>query len=163
MQKVAFVTYNQVGNGLTNGWHDSNGRQALILQNSRGEEWAVDSIYNATPNYSRAKVECVDRVLDEIGNLWRKLQESLSELDQIVVYVGSAGSERAIELAAQLPASKVTFVGCDCGLPFKEAAVQRAGLAEARRMLCECGGIRTMGKLFANYMETGELRNSESR
>lgn len=162
MRKVAFVTYNRVGDGVVSGWHDSNGRQALVLQNSRGEEWAVDPIYKSSPNYSRAKVECVDRVRDEIGNLWGQLQEVLPELDHIVVYVGSAGSERAIELAAQLPASKVTFVGCDCGLPFKEATVLRAGLAEARRMLCECGGVRTMGRLYAAFMATGELRTSES-
>lgn len=126
-----------------------------MLQNTRGERWAVDSFFRTDDAYRRRKY--ADHVRDEIGTLWGKLQETIAEIEHVVVYVGSNGSERAIALAAQLPASKVTFVGCDCGLLQKEAMVQTAGLAAARRMLCECGGHRTMGQLFERFMETGEL------
>ena len=156
MQKVAFVTYNTVGDGLASGWHGSNGRRALVLQNGSGERWAVDSFYRAEgADYSRRNH--ANHVVSEIDRLWGELQQSLSEIDHVVVYVGSNGSEHAIALAAQLPSSKVTFVGCGCGLPYKEAMIQTAGLADAKRMLCECGGHWTMGALFQSFMETGVL------
>lgn len=156
MNNVAFVTYNSVGDGLASGWHGSNGRRALVLQNGSGERWAVDSFYRAEgADYSRS--DHAGHVAGEIDRLWGELRQSLSDIDHIVVYVGSNGSEHAIALAAQLPSSKVTFVGCGCGLPYKEAMIQTAGLAEAGRVLCECGGHRTMGMLFEHFMESGEL------
>lgn len=156
MNSVAFVTYNTVGDNLSSGWHGSNGRRAFVLQNGRGERWAVDKFYQSDgPDYRRSAH--ADHVREEISALWRQLQEALPDLDHVVVYVGSQGSERAIALAAQLPASKVTFVGCDCGLEIKEAMVQAAGLRDAQRMLCECGGHRTMEALYERFMVTGEL------
>lgn len=162
MQKVAFVTYNSVGKNLPSGWHGQNGRQALVLQNSKGERWAVNELIgrgDVPPDYERRDAKYTDLVKDEIGNLWVELQKALPELDHIVVYVGSSGSELAIQLASQLPAEKITLVGCHCGLPKKEAMVQTFGLGSCRRMLCECGGQRTMGQLFGAYMATGELAN----
>ncbi len=157
MNSVAFVTYNSVGDNLSSGWHDRDGRRAFVLQNSRGERWAVDKFYQADPDgYKRS--EHADHVRDEIGMLWGKLQDALLDLDHVVVYVGSRGSERAIALAAQLPSSKVTFVGCDCGILQKEAMIQAAGLHEAGRVLCECGGHRTMKRLFERFIATGELQ-----
>lgn len=156
MNNVAFVTYNTVGDSLSSGWHGSNGRRALVLQNSKGERWAVDKFYRADrANYSRR--DHAGHVADEISALWDELLKSVTDLDHIVVYVGSRGSERAIALAAQLPPDKVTFVACDCGLPIKEAIVQAAGLEKAGRVLCECGGHRTMGALYEGFMATGEL------
>ena len=84
-------------------------------------------------------------------------RESLPNLDHVVIYVGTRGSERAIALAAELPADKVTFVGCDCRLPEKDALIDAAGLSESQRILCECGGHRTMEKLYRDFMTTGEL------
>lgn len=166
MKNVAFLTYNTVGEDLSNGWHDGlDGRRAFLLQNSRGNRWAVDANIpaeyrnsdTAPPGYSRVAAENVDRVHDEIGILWGQLQEILPSLDHVVVYVGSSGSECAIALAAQLPASKVTFVACDCGLPFKEILIQTAGLLTAGRVLCECGGRRTLKRLFDSFLQSGEL------
>ncbi len=162
MKSVAFVTYNTISDKLPSGWREGpENRRALLVQNSNCNKWAVDSLLGGAqvppPGYKRSDAKYVDRVRDEIGILWGQLQEALPELDHVVVYVGSKGSERAIALAAQLPASKVTFVGCDCGLLAKEAVVQAAGMTEARRMLCECGGNRTMERLYLRFMETGEL------
>lgn len=147
MKNVAFVTYNTVGGDLSSGWYSGpEGRRALVLQNTKGD---------GSPS-SRAIGEGNRR--EQIGLLWIELQKSLPELDHVVVYVGANGSESAIKLAAQLPASKVTFVSCDCGLPFKEVLIQQAGLTEATRVLCECGGHRTMEKLYLGFMGTGALR-----
>jgi len=161
MNSCAFVTYNTVGDGLSNGWHESNGRRAFLLQNSRGQRWGARREPDTPSGDNRGTDEFADRVRDEIGNLWSELQEALLGIDHVVVYVGSRGSERAIALAAQLPASKVTFVGCDCGLSYKEVLVQAAGLGEARRLLCECGGHRTMEELFERFMATGALLEEE--
>ncbi len=158
MKNVAFVTYNTVGDKFPSGWHDGpDGRRVLLVQNTRGQRWGARRNPDEPSDVNRTTDEFVDRVRDEISSLWRQLQEALSTLDHVVVYVGSEGSERAIALAAQLPASKVTFVGCDCGLSHKEALIQAAGMYGAGRMLCECGGHRTMERLFLRFMETGQL------
>lgn len=147
MNNVAFVTYNSVGDNLSSGWHGSGERRALVLQNTRGRRWAVEP---------RTGIHA-DRVMGEIGDLWGQLQQALSELDHIVIYVGDSGSEHAIELAAKLPASKVTFVACGCGFARKESMARAVVGLEARVLSCECGGHRTMGRLFQRFMDSGEL------
>lgn len=144
-EAVAFVTYNAVGDGLSSGWHGSPGRRALVLQNTRGEGTRSTGPIGAAARREQSSI------------LWGQLQEALPELDHVVVYVGTEGSERAIALAAQLPADKVTFVGCDCGLVIKTALIAAAGLIDAQLVLCECGGHRTMRRLYDSFMETGEL------
>lgn len=146
---VAFVTYNTVGDGLSSGWHNGpDGRRALVLQNTTGAQWAV-----SPPGYGIH----ADRVESMIDILWKQLQEALPGLDQLVVYVGDHGSERAIKLASSLPSSKVTFVGCSCNGYAKRSRARSAGLTEARWMNCECGGHGTMKRLFQRFMETGAL------
>ena len=127
-----------------------------MIQNSRGEKWAVSGLYDADPDsYRRSSDTCVDRVRDEISLLWEELRKGLTGLDHVVVYVGSKGSERAIALAAELPESKVTFVGCDCAIPQKMAAIEQAGLSRAGRILSECGGRHTMKHLYDAFMAGG--------
>lgn len=162
MNRVAFVTYNSVGEGLSNGWHEGpEGRQAYVLQNSTGNRWAVEALFSNADDvpdgYSRSQGKYVDHVRNEIDGIWRQLQEALSTLDHIVIYLGSRGSELAIELASSLPTSQVTFVGCKCGLPHKEGLIQQSGLADVGRLLCECGGRRTMRALFECFMTSGQL------
>jgi len=160
MKKVAFVTYNTLSSELASGWHDGpEGRRALLVQNTRGQRWGARENPDIPSGENRVTDESAGRVRDEISSLWEQLQAALPDLDHVVVYVGSRGSERAIMLvAAHLPADKVTFVSCDCGLLYKEVLVELAGLTRATRLLCECGGHRTMEKLYLNFMETGELR-----
>jgi len=165
MNSVAFLTYNTVGENLRSGWHDGpDGRRAFVLQNDSGNRWAVEDLFvdpkTVPSGYSRSAKTNVDHVSGKIDGLWGELLKVLSDLDHVVIYVGANGSERAIVLAAQLPASKVTFVGCDCGLPYKEMMIQSAGLNDAGRVLCECGGRRTMRKLFDSFLTTGELLSS---
>lgn len=145
MQTCAFLTYNSVWQDLSNGWHEILGRRIFVLQNTKGGGSLATGSIGA------------DRRREEIDILWGKLQEALPTLDHVVIYLGARGSERAIELARQLPASKVTFVSCDCGLPTKEALIQEAGLTDCGRVLCECGGHRTMAALLELFVATGEL------
>ena len=138
---IAFVTYNTVGDGLSSGWHGSGDRRAFVVQNSTGRRWGAST----DPVRPGANTDAnAGRVMDEIDTLWGQLQQALSELDHVVVYVGDRGSEVAIDLAAKLPASKVTFVLCSCNRYSKVAMIQRAGLTDARLIGCECGGHGTM-------------------
>lgn len=147
MNNVAFVTYNTVGRGLPSGWHGTDGRQAFVLQNTKGRRWAV------TPHTGIH----ADLVVNEIDDLWGELQKIAPDLDHIVIYVGASGSEHAIELAAKLPASKVTFVACPCGFAQK-ASMARAVVGQTARVLtCECGGHQTMESLFEYFMASGKL------
>lgn len=148
MKNVAFITYNSL-DGLSSGWHEANGRRALVLQNTKGEGSRV----NGRPIGSANREE-------QIGMLWTELQNNIHELDHVVVYVGANGSQRAIELASQLPPTKVTFVSCDCGLDIKELLITLSGLSEAGRVLCECGGHLTMKVMFQTFMRSGELRRA---
>lgn len=156
MHSVAFVTYNSVGEDLSSGWHNSNGRRALVLQNSTGERWCAEQ---GPLDRTGHKMES-SKISSEIDTLWDTLLKALPELDHIVVYIGSSGSRRAIELASELPNSKVTFIGCRCGLPQKEDLIQSVDLHEARRIICECGGHQTMEVLFKSFMDTGEFPTS---
>ncbi|TSC57639.1 MAG: hypothetical protein Greene041619_1067 [Candidatus Peregrinibacteria bacterium Greene0416_19] len=146
MKNVAFLTYNTVWKNLSSGWHEfPNGHRLFVLQNTKGGGTLATGPIG------------VERRREEIEGLWRQLQRELSSLDHVVIYLGARGTERAIELAKELPASKVTFVSCDCGLAFKAGLVQEAGLQDAGRILCECGGHQTMAALAGLFIATGEL------
>lgn len=167
MRTCAFVTYNTVGEGLSSGWHEGlAGRRAFVLQNTRGEHQAatsdpfsdfLTSTFGSESDRRAVRSRRLSRRGEEIDKLWGQLQEVLSDLDHFVVYVGAAGSERAISLAGALPEQKITFVACDCSLPFKERLIRDAGLINAGRVLSECGGHETMRKLYDNFLQGGEL------
>lgn len=153
LKNVAFLTYNSVGEGLGNGWHASNGRRALVLQNTKGARWLADQ----GPLDPDGHATETGRVRDEISSLWDELQKGIADLDHVVVYVGSDGSEQAIALAAKLPEDKVTLVACGCGLFQKKVLARALGLPNPRWVRSECGGHRTMKSLYECFMETGEL------
>ena len=145
MNKIGFITYNSLP-GLENGWIKSldGSRSALIVQDTNGRGSLQDG--------QRTRTE--EEIRREITKSWESLEASLPELDHVVIYVGSNGSEDAIERAAKkVPTRKLTFVGCGCGIEKKEALIQSAGLGGARRILCECGGHRTMAALVRSFLE----------
>lgn len=156
MNNVAFVTYNTLGddNRVATGWQTSRRcqeRKALVLQNTKGRRSAADQ-------WDRWSAGEVDAVRREIGDVWDELSRSLHLLDHVVVYVGASGSEAAVELASKLPAGKVTFVRCRCGLAEKDALIDSSGMQESQRITCECGGRATMRALFECFMDSGLLR-----
>lgn len=145
MTQSAFVTYNQLGDGnIASGWHARGVNKSLVLQNTEGR--------------GERKTHRDERI-SQLDLLWKELQKSLHTMDNIVVYLGANGSQRAIELLARsnVPASKVTFVSCTCGLLVKEALIQTAGYNDAHHLLCGCGGNHAMEELFNRFMETGTL------
>ena len=147
MKQIAIVTYNRIGRGTAfeSGWHEENGRRVLLLQNTKGEGSKGSGQLTSDARH------------EQIGLLWKEIQQALPELDLVVIYVGANGSQRAITLAAQLPASKVIFVGCDCGIPTKNELIRAAGLEDAQRLLCECGGHLTLECMYRSFMKCGRL------
>lgn len=154
MNVVAFITYNNLGGVADSGWHEQDGRKALVLQGTTGRPWLADQ---TVPKGSTQFEQDVKLVSNTIGDLWSQLVAAISDLDQVVVYVGDSGSEHAIELAAQLPPEKVTFVLCSCGWSRKTSRIQSRGLSGARVVQCECGGRSTMGGMFRSFMNQGQL------
>ena len=148
LTQVGFLTYNTLEN-ISSGWHEKNGHKALVLQNTKG---------NGSRRVGQRDMS-TQKVRDEIKQMWAEFNRNIKDLDHVVVYVGDRGSEQAIVLAAQLPAEKVTFIGCTCGLPIKEAMIQMCGLVDANRILCECGGHYTMEALIQSFLETGQVGN----
>ena len=146
MKSVAFVTYNAVGNNTPNGWMDGlDGRRAFVLQNTKGE------------GSLKGKPIGEQNRREQLEQFWKELQLVLPELDQIVVYVGVAGSERAFALASELPPSKITFVSCTCSIREKERMLEEGGLTDVGRVICECGGHHTLAKMFDQFMFEGTL------
>lgn len=143
---AAFLTYNKIGryDELPNGWHERNGRRAYVLQNTRGEG-----------GYRTGKPIGEDRKRAEIESHFAELDRLLFDFDWFVIYVGICESERAIELAMKLPAERVIFVCCYCGLDEKKDAMARCGLAKATHLPCECGGHLTMKIMFELFLEHG--------
>ena len=66
MQTAAFLTYNKIGQdtNLQDGWHESNGRRAFVLQNTKGD----GSYRNGGPIGT-------ERRREEAGLLWAKVRE----------------------------------------------------------------------------------------
>ena len=145
MNKIGFVTYNTL-TGFKNGWVKSvDGlRSALIVQDTNGRGSLDDE----------KRTRTTEEIRLEVAKSWETLDESLSELDHVVIYVGASGSEGAIERATKVPAKKLTFIGCSCGLEKKEVLIQSAGLCDANRFLCECGGHRTMAAMIRSFLES---------
>ncbi len=166
MRSVAFVTYNTVGEGLSSGWHNREGRRALVLQNTKGQRLASTTdpkednrVFDTgtDPEVQAVARRRAENRMEQVELLWRELEKELPMLDHAVIYLSTNGSQRAIELAQGLDPKKLTFVTCDCGFAIKQAMVLGAGLVESGRVMCECGGHETMGMLFEIFMSSGVL------
>jgi len=144
MSKIGFITYNTLPS-FQNGWVKSTDglRSALVVQDTKGR----GSLYE------ERRLRTTEEVRAEIAKSWETLDKSLPELDRVVIYIGASGSEDAIERATKVPAKKLTFIGCSCGLEKKEALIQSAGLRDANRFLCECGGHITMTAMIQAFLE----------
>ncbi len=149
MKSIAFITYNTL-DGIQSGWTESNGHRALILQNTRGE----GSLENGEP------IGSVNRA-DQVETLWNKLLQVVSTIDQVVIYIGVRGSERAIALAAQLPSEKITFLMCRCSFELKVKMIEEAGLKQAKRIVCDCGGHEAMSTMVRDFLASADSSCNE--
>lgn len=144
--KAAFVSYNAIQD-FNAGWHNSESHSVLIIPNSKGA-------YLAALFEGESGNRCVT---DEITRLWQQLSDSLAEIDKVVVYVGTDGSEVAIDLAGRLPAERVVYVLCNCDIDAKRRKIARVGHEQAAKILCECRGISTMSRLALQFLSSGHV------
>jgi len=149
MPKIGVLTYNTVGSpqAYGNGWHRNEDREVFVASHPRGQVWGAGS--GTLHETARIAAGVVQQAFEQI-------ESNLDELDHLYVYVGDRGSEGAVALAARLPASKVTFVFCDCNLGSKRATVRAQGLSGSEEILCECGGHRTLERLVRQYLQPGQ-------
>lgn len=147
--RIAMVSYNGFVDA-PNGWNRRGENEVFLLQN-QDENWGVpiDSSLEAGAAAARQK----------ITTLWDELMEVLTTLDKVVMYVGSTGAERVIELAAKhnLRPEQAIFVYCDCDLSKKRRMLREFGLESAAQHLCDCGGHDAMRHIFIDFLATGRL------
>jgi hypothetical protein len=151
--KIAMVSYNAI-HGAVPGWNISGINEVLVLQNSKGEEFAAYQGINSKEEFDKG----TEIVKNEIKNSWGVLRESIPTLDHLFLYIGVNGSEEAIRLATkELPPEKVTYVLCSCNIFAKEKLISESGHKDARRISCQCGGQEDLGNILQKFLKTGSL------
>ena len=141
--KTALISYNTFVDGERNGWKSQGENSVLLLQNADGDKWGTSQSGETHEQWHEATKAIVDP-------RWGQLQIELPTIDKVVFYVGSYGAERVIELAAEhgLTPDRATFVLCDCNMTKKMGVIRSRGFASSRVIDCECGGHRTMWRLY---------------
>ena len=153
MKTVAFLSYNPI-KGFTTGWHEKNGRKALVIHNEDRTGFLAEFTGEFTDNgIAKGNPE----IHTEVANLWKSVKDSIDEIDQIVIYCGTYGSEVVTQLMSQFPAEKVTYVLCTCLKETKQKNIVSAKHQGARQIQCECHGIRAMPSLCISFLKTGLL------
>jgi len=89
-------------------------------------------------------------------NQLRLLEDSLPELDCIVIYLGAQAIVQFLSLAAHMDPNKVIFLSCSCAQEEKQAYLHASGMQNARIIDCLCGGYE-MKELYKKFMDTGEI------
>ena len=148
--KIALVSYNIFLEDEDNGWKTQGDNSIFLLQNSGHGYRVCNERFGAPQGEQRDAKDSVDLVQGLINRHWQILSDILSELDHVVVYVGTHGAEKAIELAhvANLDPQKMSFVLCDCKKAVKLDLLKRFGFAGSRKIDCECGGQESMRRIY---------------
>lgn len=153
--RVAMMSYNTFVPGQTNGWAAKGNNAVLLLQNERGDLWGIETLPMA---------QGIAKCRGLIDNLWTQLEAELPTLDAFMFYVGAEGAEHVIELAAQhgLKPEKANFILCKCQYGMKRGMIQNLGFGSSLVINCECGGQTTMGRIFREILEQGQLPSRSS-
>lgn len=143
---IALFSYNAFTNAQ-NGWNKGETNNLFLVQNPDGAAWGLTQKNTMEGFYEEAN--------SAIGSGWEHLASIVEKIDLFVVYVGSYGAERAIELCRDsgIPASKIIFVMCDCNYATKTRMIERCGYRGSQQIDCECGGRSTMSRLFRKYLD----------
>jgi hypothetical protein len=154
--KTAFISYNTFVTGESNGWKGCSGlHQAMLLQNTTGEYWGMSQIGTNEQWHGESK--------SIVDPLWGQLKAELPMIDKVIMYIGSIGAERVIELAAEngLTPDRAIFVLCSCNRSNKMRVIRERGFATSQTIECECGGHGTMASIFAAALQ-GVLPNGSN-
>ena len=136
-------SYNGFVSEETNGWKIGKNNEVLLIQDPDGRPWGTTQFGISISEMTRETQSVID-------NAWQALESEIPKLDKIIIYVGSYGAERAIELARKnnISANKITFVMCDCGSSNKLRIIRSCGYENSEQIMCECGGRSTMSRLY---------------
>jgi hypothetical protein len=139
-QRVAIVTYNRIGEGqYENGVMQRGGVDIYIAQNGHRTRWAADG--------SNDKEATRRRVAGYVTKAF-----DLTDMSHVYLYVGSHGGEEAIRQTADIPATRITYVMCDCNLSTKQELIRSCGNAAAEVQMCECGGRDTLERILRQLL-----------
>jgi hypothetical protein len=147
--KTAMISYNTFVQGEENGWKHGPNAAVLLLQNTTGATWGTSQSGKSHDEWYAETVAIVDP-------LWEQLKSELPTLDCVIMYVGSHGAERIIELAALygLTPDRALFVLCHCNSGYKMMAISTNGFEASPIIGCECGGHETMKRLYEEALES---------
>ena len=157
--KIALVSYNIFLDDEESGWKSQGDNSVYLLQNSGHGYRVCDEKFAAPQGAKRDAEDSIALVQSQINKHWQILADILSELDFVVVYIGTHGAERAIELAhaRQLDPQKVIFVLCDCKKKAKLELLGQFGFARSQRITCECGGHESMRRIYHHILDDGKI------
>ncbi len=142
--KVAMVSYNRFVRGEENSWGGEGDNRVLLIQDDISD----------TPNYKEYK----ESLKATVPQLYELLKNELPTIDRVIVYVGFE-TRYVIELAAKygLAPDRAIFVLCDCNLTEKMKVLKECGFSSSKVVLCECGGVITMGRIYRDFLAHGIL------
>lgn len=141
-QVLGLFSYNGV-EGVTTGWHEKEGRKVFVVHNGR----------SGRDKQARLGEDVQER-------LWLQIEPVLPELDQLIVYLGSAGCLAFTERLKAVPPAKIIFVTCGCLRQEKAAILESNGFGACSKLPCECGGYHTLGVLCHNFLERGDFEEA---
>ena len=106
-RKIGMFSYNSFLSDEVPGWKKGNNHEIFLVQNPDGKAFATTQIGIST---SEMKEETAGVVLTG----WQILSTELEKLDKLIIYVGSYGAGKAIQMARKnkIPDTKLTFVMC---------------------------------------------------
>lgn len=134
IRAIALVTPNGVDGVKGAGWKEGPARKVFVPRNV-GPEIAT---------------------LDDIEELWRRLEGALAEVEHVVVYLDSRWFSENLAHAARLT-KEMTFLTCFCHEEGKRAALARYGFAKAPLLLCDCQGREGLRRTLQLFMKQGRL------
>lgn len=147
------VSYNAFVESELNGWQEGNNpeNKLFLAVNPSGEG------YGQVRGRPGTHEEIVQMIYGITDGLWKNLKPHLGDLDTIIVYVGTSGSEAMISSAARygVRADQVIFVMCSCNIEDKMSRINASGFAESKIIECECGGEATMRRIYLNFLQFG--------
>ncbi len=151
--KIGMFSYNAfISSERSNGWKTIGDNSIFLMQDPKGRPFATTQRGQAS-----AMIEETRNIID---NAWDAFAAEMPDLEKIIIYVGSLGAERAIELAKEtgISSEKLLFVFCDCELETKMNSIKECGYEDAKIIDCECGGNNTMCSIFKRFLETGIVK-----
>jgi len=150
--KTLLVSYNQV-EGFPQGKYEDE-KIIILSAHSGGQflrgEWVEDGSIDYEKRYdiARARVRGIEKVISD---------NPFAEISQAVVYVGQRAIQGALNIARSLASQgkKIRIVGCNCDYHGKARVAQELGVSYE---VCECGGVRTMGRIARECQSAEALR-----